>query len=120
MGPRTGMILLAALIAASLLCSAAAVFLRSRMPGPVPPVEAVSAMGVLQAVDVARGSVLLKHQAIAAFGMPDMTMSFSVRDPRLLAGRFPGEGVVFTLEKHDSEMVVVDLRPAPAPAQQPL
>lgn len=113
---RTGAFLLAVLFAASLLCSAAAVFLRSRLPVPVHAgPDTVSGLGVLKGIDPVNGSVLLKHQALSPFGMPAMTMSFLVGDRQLLMGRSEGERVVFTVRRQDGAMVLVDLRPLARP-----
>lgn len=118
MNARTGVILLALLVAASLLCSVAAVFLRSRLPVPLHAgPETASAVGVLKDIDPSGGSVLVRHQAIATFGMPDMTMSFLVSDPQLLVGRSEGDAVTFTLRRRDGAMILVDLRPSPPPVR---
>lgn len=112
---RAGLILLAILLAASLLCSAAAVFLHTRSPVPSRAAgETVSARGILRSIDAASGAVMIKHEAIHPFGMPNMTMLFVVSDPQLLEGRAAGEEVSFTLAMKDGAMLVVDLRPAPA------
>lgn len=117
---RTAVILLALLVAASLLCSAAAVFLRSRLPVQAEPAqETVTAFGVLKRIDAANGAVLVKHDAIARFGMPDMTMAFAVSEPQLLADRTEGEAVTFTLAKRDGAMVVVAITPSPLPVLSP-
>lgn len=117
---RTAVILLALLVAASLLCSAAAVLLRSRLPVQAESEqETVTAFGVLKRIDVANGAVLVKHGAIARFGMPDMTMSFEVSDPQLLADRTEGEAVTFTLAKRDGAMVVVAVTPSPSVLSPP-
>lgn len=113
---RTGVFLFSVLVAASLLCSAAAVFLRSRLPAPAHAgPDIVSGLGVLKSIDAASGSVLLKHQAITSLGMPAMTMSFPVGDRQLLMGRSEGERVVFTVRRQDGTMALVDLRPLARP-----
>lgn len=106
---RTAVILLGLLLAASLFCSAAASFLRARSAIAAPTEQAV-AQGVVKGIDLTGPSLLLKHDTIAAFGMPAMTMAFPVREPRLLVNRTIGERVTFTLEKHGGDMSVVDLR----------
>lgn len=102
---------MAVLVLASLLCSALTLYVRARQPPVQSPSErTATGTGVLQAIDHARGAVRIKHQEISVFGMPHMTMTFSVADPRLLAGRQPGEAVEFTLHRQDGTMVLIDLR----------
>ena len=112
---RTISVLLALVVTASLLCSAAALLLRARLSASAPALpETAVAAGVLQDVDAVRGSVRLKHEGIPLFGMPKMTMSFSVADREMLAGRSVGDRVVFTLQKRDGMMTVVGFQSSPA------
>lgn len=112
---RTGVFLVSAFLAAWLLCSQAALVLRGRTPAGKPQSQTATAQGLVQGIDTARGLILVRHQAISSFGMPDMTMSFPVREPEMLAGRSVGERVIFTLRKHDGTMLLVDLRGLPEP-----
>lgn len=113
---RTISLLLALVVTASLLCSAAALVLRARLP-VAPPVllETAVAAGVLEDVDAVSAFVRVKHEGIPLFGMPQMTMSFPVLDREMLAGHSVGDRVVFTLEKRDGTMTVVGLQSSPAP-----
>lgn len=113
---RTISLLLALVVTASLLCSAAALLLRARLPLVTPALpETALAAGVLEDVDAVSGSIRLKHEGVPLFGMPRMTMSFPVLDREMLAGRSVGDRVVFTLEKRDGTMTVVGLQSSPAP-----
>lgn len=113
---RTISLLLALVVTASLLCSAAALLLRARLPVATPAVpETAAAAGVLEDVDPVSGFIKVKHEGVPLFGMPQMTMSFAVLDRELLAGRAVGDRVVFTLEKRDGTMTVVGLQSSPAP-----
>lgn len=112
---RTGVFLASAFLAAWLLCSQAALLLRARTPAEQPQSGTATAQGLVQGIDTAQRSILLRHQAIPSFGMPDMTMSFPVSTPEMLAGRFVGESVIFTLRKQGATMRVVDLKGVPAP-----
>lgn len=120
MQERAVVILLALLVAASLLCSAAAVLLRSRLPPQAGSgQETVTASGVVKRIDVANGALLVKHGAIASFGMPDMTMSFEVHDPQMLGERTEGEAITFRLAQRDGALVVVAITPSPRPVLSP-
>jgi Cu/Ag efflux protein CusF len=61
--------------------------------------EPVAAMGVINTVDVAAGSVNLSHEPIPDIGWPAMTMDLALSDSVDLAGIEAGSGVLFTLEK---------------------
>jgi protein SCO1/2 len=80
--------------------------------------------GQIVAIDAAAARVTVKHEDIPGF-MPAMTMSFDVRDRRLLEARQPGELVTATLVVDDDRaylstitrtgMAAVADAPAPAP-----
>lgn len=60
--------------------------------------DAFSARGVVKSVDAAAAKITVAHEPIAALKWPEMTMGFSVRDPKLLAKIKPGQQVVFEFE----------------------
>jgi protein SCO1/2 len=86
--------------------------------------------GQILAVHQERQEVLVRHEDVPGF-MPAMTMPFTVRDPKLLAGRVPGDIVravlVVTdtaswldeLEKTGFAALPPDTSPAPPPALRP-
>ncbi|MDO1530559.1 copper-binding protein [Fulvimonas sp. R45] len=60
------------------------------------PTEA-QGVGIVKAIDPAKGTITLQHQAITAIGWPAMTMSFKVASPNLLKVAKVGDKVKFTL-----------------------
>ena len=60
------------------------------------PVQA-QGVGIVKAIDAAKGTVTLQHEAIAAIGWPAMTMSFEADPPALLQKVKVGDKVQFTL-----------------------
>ena len=53
--------------------------------------------GVVEAIDTAKGTVTIRHEAIASIRWPAMTMTFKAEPPRLLQGIAVGERVNFSL-----------------------
>jgi Cu(I)/Ag(I) efflux system protein CusF len=54
-------------------------------------------LGMVKAIDTAKGTITLQHEAIAAIGWPAMTMPFKVASPDLLKVAKIGDEVKFTL-----------------------
>jgi len=59
----------------------------------------VEGVGVVKAIDVAKATVTLQHEAITAIGWPAMTMPFKVTSPDLLKNVKVGDKVKFTLHQ---------------------
>lgn len=57
----------------------------------------VRGVGVVKAIDAAKGSITLQHEAIAAIGWPAMTMPFKLASPGLLKHVKVGDKVQFGL-----------------------
>lgn len=53
--------------------------------------------GVVEAIDTAKGTVTIRHAAIASIRWPAMTMTFKAEPPSLLQGIAVGERVNFSL-----------------------
>ncbi|MDH5621078.1 MAG: efflux RND transporter periplasmic adaptor subunit [Gammaproteobacteria bacterium] len=71
-----------------------------------------SVAAVVVAVDAIARKVTLKHEAVAEWGWPAMTMGFDVSEMSLLEGIDEGQSVEVTIEKHgDDHYRVVDIRP---------
>lgn len=66
--------------------------------------------GTVAGVDVARREITLDHGPIGDL-MGAMTMTFSVRDPRLLDGVAPGAKVEFDVTHEKDTYVVEAIRP---------
>ena len=98
--------LLGALTAGFLLAAAAAPA-QSATP-------AATATGVVRAIDAAHRSVTIDGDAIAAIGMPAMTMPYTVRRASLLAGLRVGEKIRYTLGRHGDAMLVDAIEPLAA------
>lgn len=70
-------------------------------------------MGVVKAIDTARGTITLQHDAIATIGWPAMTMPFKVASPDLLDHMKVGDKVKFTLHPAgmDSTVTLITAQP---------
>jgi Cu(I)/Ag(I) efflux system membrane fusion protein len=71
--------------------------------------------GTVQAVDAQGGTIKIEHAPIASLQWPAMTMEFTARDKRLLAGLRPGQAVEFDLAPGEPGAYVIE-RIAAAPA----
>ena len=67
------------------------------------------ASGEVTKVDKNNGRITLRHGEIKNLDMPPMTMTFRVREPKLLDGVVVGERVRFTAEKIDGSYVLTAL-----------
>ena len=67
--------------------------------------------GVVEAIDTAKGTVTIKHQAVASIHWPAMTMTFKANPPSLLKDVKVGEKVNFTLHPDGMNSTVTTLTP---------
>ena len=67
-------------------------------------------VGVVKAVDAAKGTVTLAHQPIKELSWPAMTMSFKVTDAKQLKGITTGQHVHFTLQGSGMNAVVTAIK----------
>ncbi|HET8763736.1 MAG TPA: copper-binding protein [Rhodanobacter sp.] len=67
--------------------------------------------GIVTAIDAARGTITLRHQAIAAIGWPAMTMTFRADPPALLSKLKVGAPVRFTLHPAGAASTVTAIAP---------
>ncbi|WP_447737829.1 copper-binding protein [Rhodanobacter soli] len=83
------------------------------MPGMAGMHEAkpadVQSVGVVKAIDPAKGTVTLQHEAIAAIGWPAMTMPFKVAPPDLLTHVKVGDKVQFTFHQASTGSTVTSM-----------
>ncbi len=75
--------------------------------------QAATAVGEVTKLDKANGRVTLKHGELKELDMPPMTMSFRVREARLLETLAVGDRVRFTAEKLNGQYTVTALNKAP-------
>lgn len=68
--------------------------------------------GVVEAVDTAKGTVTIKHQAIASIRWPAMTMTFKADPSSLLQSIKVGEQVNFTMHPAGKDSTVTAMTPA--------
>lgn len=68
--------------------------------------------GVIKAIDTAKGTVTIQHQAIASIHWPAMTMTFKADPPSLLKRVKVGEKVAFTLHPNGMHSTVTAIAPA--------
>ncbi len=68
--------------------------------------------GVVEAIDTAKGTVTIKHQAITSINWPAMTMTFKADPPSLLKTVKVGEKVSFTLHPDGMKSTVTTIEPA--------
>lgn len=67
--------------------------------------------GVIEAIDTAKGTVTIKHQAIESIDWPAMTMTFKANPPSLLKDVKVGEKVNFTLHPAGANSTVTAITP---------
>ena len=67
------------------------------------------ASGEVTKIDKNNGRITLRHGEIKNLDMPPMTMTFRVREAKLLDGVVVGERVRFTAEKIDGSYVLTAL-----------
>lgn len=67
-------------------------------------------VGIVAKVDRAKGSVMVKHEAIASLSLPGMTMGFDVRDKKLLAGLKPEQKISFEFVVEKGRYVIIAVR----------
>jgi len=85
---------------------------------PVP--QAAEGEGVVKAVDVRAGTVVIAHGPIAALNWPAMTMEFKVANSSLLSGLKPGMSLSFEfVERGQGEWIITAIKPVTASAANP-
>jgi Cu(I)/Ag(I) efflux system periplasmic protein CusF len=80
------------------------------LAGCKPHVPSGTGKGTVAGVDVGKGEITLDHGDIPGV-MGAMTMTFSVRDPKLLEGVAPGARVEFDVVHEKDDYVVTAIRP---------
>jgi Cu/Ag efflux protein CusF len=70
------------------------------------PAKGATAVGEVQKVDHAKGTVTLKHGPLNTLGMGPMTMMFQATDPKLLANVKVGDKVRFAPEQREGNLMV--------------
>jgi len=68
--------------------------------------------GEVKKVDKPAARVTLKHAEIKSLDIPAMTMSYRVKDPKMLEQLQAGDKVRFSIERVDSQYTVVAIEPA--------
>lgn len=71
--------------------------------------QAASGEGVIKAVDVRAGTVVIAHSPIAALKWPAMTMKFTVESAAVLTGVTVGQKVHFVLKNVHGKPVVSEI-----------
>jgi len=98
--------MVAALAAVLATASAAAPVLAHPGEDHAPVPQAVEGDGVVKAVNVKAGTVVIAHGPIAALKWPAMTMKFKVESAAVLNGVAVGKTVHFWLKNIDGKPVV--------------
>ena len=75
--------------------------------------QAANATGEVTKLDKAAGRVTLKHGEIKNLNMPPMTMTYRVKEPRLLDELKVGDHVRFAAERIDGQYTVTALSKTP-------
>ena len=65
--------------------------------------------GEVRRIDMARGTILLKHGEIKSIGMGAMTMSFKFKDPKVASGLAVGDKVKFAAEQKGDDLIVTQI-----------
>ncbi|MEY2633171.1 MAG: hypothetical protein RIR00_1825 [Pseudomonadota bacterium] len=69
--------------------------------------------GVVKKIDKAAGEVVIQHGPLPSIGMPAMTMSFGVADPRWLDKFSPGMKIRFAAAMKREQVIVSRYEVAP-------
>ena len=79
-------------------------------PAAKPSAVGHQAVGVLNALDAAAGTVTISHEPVASLKWPAMKMDFVLANPSLVAGVKPGAAIEFEfVERGPGEWVVTSL-----------
>jgi Cu(I)/Ag(I) efflux system protein CusF len=84
---------------------------RAGMQDAGEPAEA-HGVGIVKAIDVARGTITLQHEAITSIGWPTMTMAFKVASPDLLKAAKVGDTVQFGLHPAGMASTITSIKVA--------
>jgi len=68
------------------------------------------ATGVVKRIEAAKGVVSVKHDPVKSLNWPGMTMNFSVRDPKLLAGVKPEQQIKFEFVEEKGRYVITGIK----------
>ena len=79
----------------------------------VAPAQGANASGEITKVDKAAGRVTLKQGEIKSLNMPPMTMTYRVKEARLLDDLKAGDNVRFAAERIDGQYVITVITKAP-------
>jgi Cu(I)/Ag(I) efflux system membrane fusion protein len=83
---------------------------KAETPAAKPAVVGHKAVGVLNAIDSASGTVTISHEPVASLKWPAMKMDFVLANPSLVAGVKPGAAVEFEfVERGQGEWVITSL-----------
>lgn len=81
--------------------------------GPALAADQGAAVGTVNTVDAAKGTLNMTHDPIPALGWPAMTMDFGTAPGVPLAGLAKGSKVTFTVAKgNDGIFRIIEIKPA--------
>lgn len=80
--------------------------------GTASAAAAEMADGEVRRVDLAKGSILLKHGEIRSINMGAMTMAFRLQDPKLADGLKPGDKIRFAVVQKGDDLIVTRIERA--------
>lgn len=113
---RTVLALLVTLSATAAVETAAQTPVGESPRQPAPPDDRTHAgIGVVNAVDVRRGRITLRHEPIPAIGLGARISSFVVADRAQLAALKPGQAVSFEIKPLGNQYVLSGIRRADRP-----
>ncbi|SRR5581483_7571556 len=69
-----------------------------------------SATGVVTGVDAANNKVTIKHEAIQSLSWPAMTMTFNVKDKKLLEKAKPGQNIQFSFVQSGKDYTITNIK----------
>lgn len=72
--------------------------------------QQISGTGTIVSANASAGSVILKHEPIAAIGWPRMTMQFKAKNKAQLAKLKKGDKVQFQLEQSGQDYVISNIQ----------
>lgn len=68
------------------------------------------AVGIVDAIDAAKGTVTISHEAIKSLGWPAMTMDFTVKDKKMLGKLGKGKKINFSFIQQHGDYLITKVK----------
>jgi len=68
------------------------------------------AVGIVDEINAAKGTVTISHEAIKSLGWPAMTMDFTVKDKKMLGKIAKGKKIHFTFVQQRGDYLITNVK----------